>query len=191
MTENLLEAVAGGGKRLSACLDFFAREINGTHVSPPRVRREGLASHRAQRLLSGRLGFLPIDNVATHTRLDFFPATEVLWTHSRQEVLTDEIAGPDECLDFFTSENVRTHSRPEILTEEKAGTPQCPDIFTSENVRANAQNVHFCLPAAAKTDDAKTQFPTGRKFAKKIFIQFPTGRKFSKNPLDIYNVIIV
>jgi hypothetical protein len=191
MTENPhLEAVAGGGKRLTACLDFFAREINGTHVSPPRVRREGLADRRSRARLAGRLTFSPIDDVATHTRLDF-PATEVLWTHSRQEVLTDEIAGPDECLDFFTSENVRTHSRPEILTEEKAGAPQCPDFFTSENVRANAQNVHFCLPAAAKTHGAKTQFPTGRKFAKKIFIQFPTGRKFSKNLLDISNMVIV
>ena len=190
MTGNLaLEAAPTAGER-PACLDFFARETNGTHVSPPPDRREGLAVRRSRARLAGRLTFSPIDNVANHTRLDS-PATNVPLTPSRPEVLADGIACAARCPDIFTSDNVRIRFRPEVLTQEVARRPEFPDFFASENVRANSQNVHFCAPTAAKTDGAKTQFPTGRKFAKKIFIQFPAGRNFCKNPLDISNMVII
>jgi hypothetical protein len=76
-------------------------------------------------------------------------------------------------------------ARPATLGVESTGSTQCPDIFAGENVQTYARSGHFCRPAEAESGLLKKQLPTGRKFAKKIFIQFPTGRKLSKNSLDI------
>jgi hypothetical protein len=69
--------------------------------------------------------------------------------------------------------------------DEDGSSPECVDIFTSENVGANARTPRFCPSAEAKSAALNPQFPTGRKFDKKISIEFPTGRKFSKNAIDI------
>lgn len=59
-------------------------------------------------------------------------------------------------------------------------------IFDIENGDAFARNWQFCPSYKPIKAAAKNQFPTGRKFAKKIFIEFPAGRKLGKNSIDIY-----
>ncbi len=181
-----------GGERPTPYPDVFAREIAGTRGSSPRVRSEGASGRRSPRRRTGRLEFPPrdIDKVTIHSGNDF-PATSVTAACARPDVLTPRRPGANRCPDFLTSDNVRIRIRPEILTQKVAQKLRNPGFFATENVRVYAQNVHFYAATAAKTDGVKPQFPTGRKFAKKIFIQIPTGRNFSKIPLDISNMVII
>jgi hypothetical protein len=156
-----------GGERPTPYPDVFAREIAGTRGSSPRVRSEGASGRRSPRRRTGRLEFPPtaIDKVTIHSGTDF-PATSVTSAWARPDVLTSGRAGANRCPDFLTSDNVRICLRPEMLTQEVAHRPGNPGFFATENVRIYAQNVHFCLATAAKTDGVKPQFPTGRNFAK-------------------------
>jgi hypothetical protein len=58
-------------------------------------------------------------------------------------------------------------------------------IFDIENGDAFTRSWRFCPSYKPIKAAAKSQFPTGRKLAKKIFIEFPTGRKSGKNRIDI------
>lgn len=180
----------GGGEWHPACVDFFAREFVGTRISSTRLPHEGVPARRSRARLAGRLAFSPIDKVKIHAPGDL-PATTVSLACALPEVLTQGVAGAGPSPDFLASDNVRIRLRPAMLTQGVAHRPEDPDFFATENVRVNAQDVRFCAPSAAKTEGAKTQFPTGRKFVKKILTQFPTGRNFGKNPLDISNVVII
>ena len=59
-------------------------------------------------------------------------------------------------------------------------------IFDIQNGDAFTRGRGFCPSYKPITPAAKNQFPTGRKFTKKILIEFPTGRKLGKNSVDIY-----
>ena len=70
-------------------------------------------------------------------------------------------------------------------------TAEIITIFDIENGDAFRRSWRFCPSYKPIKAAAKTQFPTGRKFAKKIFIEFPTGRKLGKNRIDIYYKYII
>jgi len=77
------------------------------------------------------------------------------------------------------------------LRSISGGSSQCPDFFACEEVQTYARKPGICSFDEPKQGRPSGQFPTGRKFDKKILIEFPTGRKLGKNHIDISKNAII
>lgn len=156
-------------RRRSAVLEVFARGIDG-HSAP---LRDGLKYPA----ICHPISLFPRRQTLWLIGADSEPYQSRFWRDSvavasrRRRARPGENGSAPECPDIFASENVGPAAR--------------TVIFASENVGSPGGKLDFCRSAEAKSAASNPQFPTGRKFGKKIFTEFPTGRKFDKISIDI------